>query len=265
MTDLTQVPNQPPYLLGMLHLRGRTVPVISLAGWLKIPEPAAARDKAKIIVAEFNSVTVGFVVHQTTRIRRLPWERILVPPALLNEKYSGCITGTTEVEDGRILLILDLEQVLADLSLQREEGFEPPDGGKTRKNRDKTILVVDDSRVARTQVIQVLVKGGYRVETAGNGRAAWEHLEAAYRRAGEQGVPLRKLVHLVLTDIEMPEMDGYTLTRRIKEDERFRGLPVILHSSLSGKANIRKGKQAGCDEYVTKFDPDILFGTVERF
>lgn len=265
MTELTEVPNVPPVVMGMIQLRGISVPVVSLAQWLNIKEPKVHNDNRKIIIAEFNDTRIGFVVHQTSRIRRTPWEQIKVPPALIKEEYEGCITGTTLIEDEQTLLILDLEKVVAELTPDHECSFEIPKSVQIEENARKRILVVDDSLVARKQVMRVLKKGNYQVELCVNGQEAWQCIMNYYRLAQNEGVPIRQKLYLVITDVEMPAMDGYTLARKIKEDERLRGLPVILHSSLSGEANIKKGREVGCDEYITKFDPGLLFSTVSRF
>ncbi len=264
MPELTEVPASEPYLLGIMNLRGTTIPLLSLAKWMRIPEPERKPASDKVVITEFNGVRMGFIVHRAARIRRVAWKEIQIPPEIVNEKYGGSITGTITLEDKRLLLLIDVEKIVADMSPEQNVTFEiPRTPGAEKKKR--SILVADDSLVARKQILRTLSQGNFEVDLVINGREAWDRMQAYYERSREEGLPLRDLVHLVLTDVEMPEMDGYTLTKKIKEDERFRQIPVVLHSSLSGEANIDKATSVGCNAYVVKFDPDLLFQTVDSF
>lgn len=265
MPILTDIPKAPPFVLGLMHLRGKTIPVISLAQWMGIPETERDLENDKVIVTEFNNTAFGFVVQRANRIRRVAWEDIQLPPEIVNEKFGGNITGTTLIEDDAFLLMIDLERIVADLSPNKEDLFTPPAVVPGHDQKKKRLLVADDSAVARKQIERILSKGYFEVELVIDGKKAWERLEEYYNQAREEGVSIRELVHLVVTDVEMPEMDGYTLTRKIKEDERFRGLPVIMHSSMSGESNVARGKESGCDVYVVKFDPELLFKTVASY
>ena len=122
----------------------------------------------------------------------------------------------------------------------------------------------DDSSVARKQVQTTLERMGVNFVAAINGRQAWEELQKLARYAESQGRPVCEIVSLVLTDIEMPEIDGYMLTKLIKSDSRFAGIPVLMHSSLSGMSNQQLGKSVGVDEYVSKFEPQLLAATITR-
>jgi two-component system chemotaxis response regulator CheV len=265
MTSLTEVPKAPPYVLGIMELRGRTIPIISLAKWMGISEGKRDAGKDKIIVTEFNNTSFGFVVHQANRIRRIPWDQVQLPPDMINDELGGNITGTVLIGNNRLLLLIDLEKIVDVLSPNKGNAFTPPEGPVEPGERTKKILVVDDSAVARKQIRSILSKGNYDIDLVTDGRQAWQRLEQYYKMAREKGVSIREMVHLVLTDVEMPEMDGYTLTREIKNDKRFKTLPVIMHSSMSGESNITKGNEAGCDIYVVKFDPELLFKTVSSF
>jgi len=265
MTDITEVPHVPPFVMGIIHLRGKTIPIVNLSKWLGIREPKRTMDKNKIIVAEFNNTPLGFVVHQTTKIRRIEWEKIRIPPEIMNEKYGGNITGTTMIENDQILLILDLEKVLAELTPSKEESFDTIEAVKNQQGEKRRILVADDSLVARKQVAHVLKKANYEVDMVVDGKQAWKRLNELYEGAKEKSGSIRDVVYLILSDVEMPEMDGYTLTKKIKDDARFKEIPVILHSSLSGEANTEKGKQVGCDHYVVKFDPELLFQAINQY
>lgn len=265
MPDLTDIPNAPPFMLGLVQLRGKTIPVISLTRWMGIPDTVRNHQNDKIIVTEFNNTSFGFVVHRANRIRRIAWEAIQLPPEMVNEKFGGNITGTTLIEDNRLLLLIDLERIVADLSPKKEDFFTPPVTASETGKETKRLLVADDSAVARRQIQGILSKGNFEIELVINGEKAWDRLEAYYTQAREEGLSIRDLVHVIITDVEMPEMDGYTLTRKLKNDDRFKVIPVIMHSSMGGESNVSRGKESGCDVYVVKFDPELLFKTVAGF
>jgi two-component system chemotaxis response regulator CheV len=172
------------------------------------------------------------------------------------------VTAITELADGRLVMLLDVERVLSETSnfdddvIYRE--IKPIDRG------DATVLFADDSSVARKQVQTTLERMGVNFVAAINGRQAWEELQKLARSAEAQGRPVRDVVSLVLTDIEMPETDGYMLTKQIKSDPRFAGIPVLMHSSLSGMSNQQLGKSVGVDEYVSKFEPQQLAACITR-
>lgn len=265
MTEITEVPHVPPFIMGIMHLRGKTIPIVNLAKWLGIREPKEGKENNKIIVAEFNNTPLGFVVHQTTKIRRIEWEKISIPPEVMNDKYGGNITGTTMIDNEQILLILDLEKILAELVPDKATALENIEAVRMESGRKRRILVADDSLVARKQVAHVLKKADYEVDMVVDGKQAWDRLNELYEANKGKDGSFRDIIYLVLSDVEMPEMDGYTLTRKIKDDARFKEIPVILHSSLSGQANTEKGKQVGCDHYVVKFDPELLFRAISQY
>jgi two-component system chemotaxis response regulator CheV len=160
--------------------------------------------------------------------------------------------------DGKLVSILDVEQILANVfgetlvpALPRIEATVPV-----------SVLFADDSLVARKEIVQVLDRLGVQHQQATNGVEAWERLQAMAACAKAEGVALNTRLSVILTDAEMPSMDGYVLTRKIKEDARFAGIPVVMHSSLSSNANSAMGKSVGVDAYVPKFDPAILADTL---
>ena len=265
MPELTEIPNAPPFMLGLVQLRGKTIPVISLARWMGVPDTVRDQQNDKIIVTEFNNTSFGFVVHRANRIRRVAWDAIHLPPEMVNEKFGGNITGTTLIEGNRLLLMIDLERIVADLSSKKEDAFTPPATASEPGEKTKRLLVADDSAVARKQIQRTLSKGNFEIELVIDGQKAWERLEGYYAQAREEGLSIRDLVHVIITDVEMPEMDGYTLTRKLKNDDRFKVIPVIMHSSMSGESNVARGEESGCDVYVVKFDPELLFKTVAGF
>jgi two-component system, chemotaxis family, chemotaxis protein CheV len=131
--------------------------------------------------------------------------------------------------------------------------------------REATVFFADDSAVARKEIVSVLDKLGMKYIQANDGLEAWTKLTGMANRAAAERTPLKNLLQLILVDAEMPEMDGYVLTRNIKSDSRFSGIPVVMHSSLSSDANRTMGQQVGVDAYVAKFDPAVLADTLFTF
>jgi two-component system chemotaxis response regulator CheV len=251
--QVTHAPDMPPGVQGMISLRGQMIPVIDLAHFcaMKVNEPPKV-----LIITEFNRCTQGFLVHSVEQILRMEWGEIKVPPPMMADRLGGLVTAVTELEDKRIVMVIDVEKVLAETTgkLEDNTAFE----GMEKTGNDATVLYVDDSSVARTQIAKTLDTLGVKHMAAKNGEEAWERLQEIAERAELMKVPVSNLVQLVLTDIEMPGMDGYVLTRKIKQDKRFKDMPVIMHSSLSADANITVGKSVGVDSYVPKFDPREL-------
>ncbi|HRH71938.1 MAG TPA: response regulator, partial [Zoogloea sp.] len=162
------------------------------------------------------------------------------------------------LQDGKLVSILDVETILASTFGEAVVGQISPLEGA----HDVNLFFVDDSAVARKKIAETLDKLGVRHKHALNGLEAWTRLEGMANHAQQRGVSLRDELNLILVDAEMPEMDGYVLTRNIKADSRFEGIPVVMHSSLSSEANRAMGKSVGVDSYVAKFDADVLADTL---
>jgi two-component system chemotaxis response regulator CheV len=215
-----------------------------------------------MIVTEYNGHTQGFLVGEVDTILRLDWSEMRVPPSMLTAQMGGLVTAVTELKDGRLVMMLDVEKILADTAQIDDSHLFASITPIDKPNR--TVFFADDSSVARKQVQTTLERMGVNFVAAINGRQSWEELQKLARYAESQGRPVREVVSLVLTDIEMPETDGYMLTKQIKSDPRFAGIPVLMHSSLSGTSNQQLGKSVGVDEYVSKFEPQLLAATITR-
>jgi two-component system chemotaxis response regulator CheV len=216
-----------------------------------------------MIVTEFNKSTQAFLVDSVDRIIRVDWDRVRAPENMMNSSASNSnlITAITELEDGKLVSILDVEQILATVV------GEPrlPDIPTAQMETDQYLFFVDDSVVARKEITSVLEKMGIKFQQATNGREAWERLQVLASRTWGEDECLHDYLKIILVDAEMPEMDGYVLTKLIKSDVRFKGIPVIMHSSLSSNANKAMGSSVGVDAYVAKFDPAILAETLIPF
>lgn len=255
---ITKTPNVPAGVEGMISLRGNIIPVISLKKHLGI-RPGAATE-GTMIVTEYNQRIQSFLVDDVDRIVRVDWDQVRTPDTILSSN-SPWITAITRLPDGRLVSILHVEQVLTAVI-----GETPiPEMQPVATRVGELLFMVDDSAVARREIVAVLDQLTVKYQQATNGREAWEKLQALAGRAHAAGRPLKETIRVILTDAEMPLMDGYVLTRRIKDDPRFDGIPVVMHSSLSSEANRHMGQQAGVDAYVAKFDPIVLAETLRPF
>jgi two-component system chemotaxis response regulator CheV len=257
--DITRAPEMPPCVEGMVSLRGILVPVVDLARYTHVPVEAAPQI---MIVTEYNGRTQGFLVEAVDTILRLDWSAMKVPPEMLTAKTGGLVVAVTELPDNRLVMMLDVEKILSETSGYDDEHLYA--NIKPVETPARTVLFADDSSIARKQISRTLDAMNVRYVSAINGSHAWQELERIAAAAVVAKRPLTDFVSLVLTDVEMPEMDGYMLTRRIKGDPRFAKLPVIMHSSLSGMQNQQLGRSVGVDEYVAKFEPNKLAQTLSN-
>lgn len=256
---ITAAPEMPPSVEGMVSLRGVLVPVVDLAKYANV---IADSPRDIMIVTEYNGHTQGFLVENVDTILRLDWAQMRVPPEMLRAQLGGLVTAVTELQDGRLVMMMDVEKVLSETTCIDDEfmfkDISPLDMDNV------TVFFADDSSVARKQIERTLQALGVRYFAAINGRQAWDELERVALSTQASGRKMKDLVSLVLTDVEMPEMDGYILTKKIKTDPRFEGIPVIMHSSLSGMSNQQLGRSVGVDEYVPKFEPQRLAEVLAR-
>ncbi|WP_300434295.1 chemotaxis protein [Zoogloea sp.] len=257
---ITAAPDMPSSVEGMVSLRGVLVPVVDLA---KYAGMATDSPREIMIVTEYNGHTQGFLVEAVDTILRLDWSQMRVPPDMLTANLGGLVTAVTELPGPKLVMLLDVEKVLSETTRYDDEflfkGIEP-----IVVDEPLTVYFADDSSVARKQIERTLDALGVRYVGSVNGRQAWTELEKVASYAASSGRKVKDLVALILTDVEMPEMDGYILTKRIKTDPRFEGVPVIMHSSLSGMSNQQLGRSVGVDEYVAKFEPQRLAEVLRR-
>lgn len=245
---ITKTPNMPRGVEGLISLRGNVIPVLSLAPFMELDGVPPGLGKT-MMVAEYSKRTLGFLVHEVDRIIRVDWERVKAPESVMASN-QGLITAVIELDGGHLVSILDVEQILANAFGEAIVVDIPP----AKVDPATSVFFVDDSVVARRKIAEVLDKLGVRHKHATNGMEAWTRLQGLATHALQSGCKIRDEVRLVLVDAEMPEMDGYVLTKNIKSDPRFEGVPVVMHSSLSSEANRAMGKSVGVDAYVAKFD-----------
>lgn len=264
MPAVTELANAHPHLMGVANIRGQLIPVINL--------PAAVGCKPEkgvgiLMVTEFGRTVQGFAVEDVREIVRLDWDQIL--PA--EDSHAGAlVTGLARLDgalaDTRLAQVLDVEQILKNVlpATEKTDISRESVGAALTLPPGSMVLAADDSAVARSLIELALKTMGVRFELVKTGKEAWQRLLSLHAQAQAQGLHVRDLVAVVLTDLEMPEMDGFTLTRLIKQDPRCRGVPVVIHSSLTGTTNENHVKAVGADAYVAKFVPRELADTLRR-
>lgn len=258
--DLIKIPESPESLVGVANIRGTAVPVIDLnhyCGYESSP------DHRILIVTEFNNNTQGFLVSEVDDIIQLAWSRIVEPSELVSNTHDNMLTAMSKLEDDRILLLIDVEKIIAEV-LGSTFDTELTEVDADDDDDPRYVFFADDSGVARMQVARILDKMNLNHRHANNGRDAWEVLSKAADEAEEQGIALNEIIQAVVTDVEMPYMDGYVLTTKIKKDPRFDGIPVMMHSSLSAGQNKMLGMKVGADAYVAKLVAAEFSSTLSR-
>ncbi|TEY04634.1 chemotaxis protein [Campylobacter sp. US33a] len=259
--SLTELPGVPDYIEGIFDLRGVVIPVVNLAKWMQIKEPEGAMLKPRVIITEFSNILIGFIVHEAKRIRRINWKDI--EPATFSTGSGaldkGKITGVTRIENDEVLLILDLESVVEEL------GIYSPRSDIDYSQIEKfsgTALILDDSLTARKRVKEMLQKMGLHIVEAKDGVEGIEKLEELYQLYGED---LHKHLKIIVSDVEMPQMDGFHFAAHLKADARFKNIPIVFNSSLSNEFMNEKGVQeAGGESYLVKFNAGDFFAEIAR-
>ncbi len=259
MPPITSMANASPHVMGVANIRGQIIPVINL--------PAVVGCKPSnglgiLLVTEFARSTQAFAVEEVSEIVRLEWQQVLSAEG----QGGGLVTSIArldgDAENTRLAQVLDVEQILQDVMPPEQKTKGNVTGIKVKLPPGSVVLAADDSALARSMIEQGLTDMGVAFIMTKTGKEAWERLQTMETQANAEGKTARDKVALVLTDLEMPEMDGFTLTRNIKGDARFKSIPVIIHSSLTGAANEGHVKSVGADAYIAKFAADELAATL---
>lgn len=246
VTPLPEVQN--PAVLGAFNLRSQIIPLVDLNIWLEKEHP---KDDvpSKVVVTEFNNVTSAFMVSGVNRIHRISWEDVDPPNLYMSYFSKGCITGVVRLED-RIVFLLDLEKIVTELNptlgLRLDAAFTWDAEQRYRA------LICDDSALIRNMLRGLLDKAGFDVHALNNGQEAWDELVRLRALALQDGRPINDYVQVLVSDIEMPSMDGHSLCRQVKEDPVMKDLPVILFSSLITDKLRHKGESVGADDQISK-------------
>ncbi|CCH50513.1 chemotaxis protein [Pseudodesulfovibrio piezophilus] len=251
MPEVTEMPEvSHKSVLGAFNLRSRIIPLLDLSVWLK--KKRIENEPPKVIVTEFNQITSAFMVSGVTRIHRISWEDVEAPNRYVSALSGDSITGVVKF-DNRIVFILDLERIVSELNptmrLKLDDTFE------NIAHTGYKALIADDSPLIREMIHDMLGQAGFRVEKTNNGRECWDRLKEIRQMAVEENRPITDFVQVIVSDIEMPMMDGHHLTKRIKEDPIMKDLPVILFSSLITEKLRHRGLTVGADDQISK--PEI--------
>ncbi len=261
MPAITELANAHEHLMGVANIRGQIIPVINLPAVLGCKAP---KGMSILMVTEFGRTVQAFAVEDVREIVRLEWDQVL--PAE-NSHAGALITGIARLDGAtantRLAQVLDVEQILRTvMPVTTEEINREVVGPELDWPPGTLLLAADDSAVARSVIELGLKAMGVPYIMTKTGKEAWERLQAVADEAQAHGQTAKDKIAVVLTDLEMPEMDGFTLTRLIKQDSRFKSIPVVIHSSLTGATNENHVKSVGADAYVSKFSPRELAATI---
>lgn len=259
MPEITKIPNSHPAIMGVANIRGQMVSVIDLPQMVNC---TPTKGLGILLVTEFARTTQAFAVEEVTEIARLEWKDVLSAEG----RGAHLITSLAQLRDGdniRLAQVLDVEQILMDI-FPKQTDKKPEEKSKVKLPEGTFILAADDSAVARSMIENGLQEMGLPYVMTKTGKEAWDKIKVIDAEAKKEGKTIRDKVALVLTDIEMPEMDGFTLTRNIKQDVGLKQLPVIIHSSLTGSANENHVKTAGANAYIAKFVAADLERTIKN-
>ncbi|WP_216827821.1 chemotaxis protein [Alkalihalobacterium elongatum] len=248
---ITATPNAHPYVEGVIRLRQEVIPVVDLSKVLNFP-PSEHPEQDKFIISELNQIKVAFHVHSVSRIHRISWQQIEKPSQLSQGEQAQTI-GIVKMDEGMALL-LDFEKIVVDISPESGVNVESLKVLGPRQRSTKKIVVAEDSKILRKLLSDTLSEAGYdNVLFFENGRVAWEYLEGLAIDLNQN--PLEE-VNLLITDLEMPQMDGHHLTLKVKEHPRLVDLPVVIFSSLITEDLFHKGEKVGASAQVSK--PEIV-------
>lgn len=253
LPQMSRVVNAKPGVEGMIKLRDKVITIINLATVLGKETGELVADR--VVVLEFNNLMVGVLVHSVSRIYRISWTNV-EPPS--RSVHSDQVTGLVKM-DNRIILVLDFEKIVGELCSQ--SALRPVDSAEllereTDANRSqKTILVADDSLFIRNTMCSALRGAGYKVEEAENGALAWDIIQRKSASSQQDGTDIRSTLSLLITDVEMPQMDGLHLTSLVRKSDLLKDVPIVIFSSLASEDNKRKWIGLGANHILTK--PDL--------
>ena len=254
----TPIPNSHPCIEGIFMPREEIITVVNLAENLNLP-PSADKSKDMYIITNFNKLNIGFHVHSVVGITRVSWADISKPDATLNGNGAGVATGIIKLE-GRLIVILDFEKIVSDISPETGLKVSDIEHLGNRERNTAPILIAEDSALLGKLICDSLEKSGYtNLTITMNGQEAWDKLNE-YKAEGT----LDKHVKLVITDIEMPQMDGHRLTKLIKDSSDFSHIPVVIFSSLVNEEMRRKGEALGADAQLSKPEIGNLVSEIDK-
>ena len=261
--DIKRLPGSHESVAGVFDFREETVPLIQLGAHLNLPS-AEESDNPIIVVTEFNNMTAGFITDGITDIHRITW-RDFKPLSKSLGISASQVTGSVNLA-GEKVLVLDMEQILGEIFPENILNYDErtfADKPKMEERQQAKLFFAEDSVLIRTQITKVLEEIGYTdLRVFSNGQSAYDAVVELKKRAEEEGVEISQHLNLILTDIEMPQMDGLTLCRRVREELELK-TPVVIFSSLISEQMAAKCRQVGADGYVAKPETDRLIGLID--
>ncbi len=255
-SQVTPVPNTHPSVEGIFMPRDTMITVINLKKCLGLGEQ---EKKGLFIITNFNKLDIAFHVDNVIGIHRVSWGEIIKPDSTLNGQDGSVSTGVIKM-DGKLVVILDFESIVSSISPETGLRTSDVENMEERDRSDSPILIAEDSPLLSKLITDCLKKAGYgRLIVTTNGQEAWEKL-VQYKAEGD----VKEKVHCIITDIEMPQMDGHRLTKLVKEDDTLKGIPLIIFSSLVNEEMRRKGEQLGADAQLTKPEIGQLVDAIDK-
>lgn len=264
MVPITKAVGMTPPLLGIIDVRGKIIPVIDLPSIVGCTPRTGLNI---LLITEYARSVQAFAVESVDDIVRLDWNQVLTAETGINGGYIMSLArlDADKPDNSPLALILDVEQILFDFIPADRSGREDEMKAKRFNFKPGAVAIVaDDSKVARTLLEQSLATMGIPFDMHITGLSAWNKVQALAKEARAENRPISDKISFVLTDLEMPEMDGFTLTRNIRAESSLKNLPVVIHSSLSGNANEEHIRKVGADGYVAKFEVNELADAIEK-
>ncbi len=244
--ELTPIPNAHPFLEGAFSTRGETISIVNLGRCLGMPKPAEKTEEM-FLITNFNAISAGFHVDCVLGIHRVNWSQIIKPDSMISNSSNSITTGIVNL-DGKLVLLLDFEKIIADIAPESGIQLSEVDALGERRKNNSPILFAEDSQMLSMLIYDGLTKAGYtNVIPMNNGLELWQLIQK-YKKEGT----LSKNLSCVVTDIEMPQMDGHRLLKLMKEDPDLRDIPVVIFSSLINEDMRKKGEALGAAAQLSK-------------
>ena len=256
-TPVTEMPQAHPYVDGLFTLRGKAIPLVNLPRCLNVQTPDEPKN---IIVTEINNYNIGFLVDSVSRIHRISWKNMEPSPEVGDQSR---VVGIIKME-GKIILLSDFETIIAEINPeinQKLTTFEDATVDVKAKRNNVHVVCAEDSPLLRELLVSTLHESGYRyVRDFNNGADAWKYLSDGI----DKDAPIEDQVRVIISDIEMPQMDGHRLLKLVREDQRYANIPFILFSSLISEEMRRKGEQLGANGQISKPEINQLIGLIDE-
>ncbi len=253
------MPRSHPNIEGVFKPRKEVITVVNLASYLGLPD-SEEPERDIFIIAGFNNMNIAFHVHAVETIHRISWQAIEKPDSAIYGGQEGIVTGIAKIK-GSMISIIDFEKIMVDVS--PSSGLDVSSVAEHAERAEQRLLIAEDSQMLRRMLLEALHKAGFmNVEATSNGEEAWQRLNQIHDQQPDK--PIAELISCVITDIEMPRMDGHFLTRKIKEHAAFKRLPVVIFSSLIDEEMHQKGIEVGADAQLSKPEIKRLVGVIDE-